>query len=639
MIDWLLGWLRTRTTLRLRGVADRGGSRARRPHLAAACSPPARRAAAAPVARALGGGTARRRRAHGMSLAALRTALAARAPGVAPVDWRSRRRTSRSAGSLARRCSCRCTSTGAARTSSSRAARATCAATPGRSASPAGACDPEEEHLAAALREAREEIGLDPAQRDVLGPAVRDARPHLGVPLDALGGLRAIPVPLRGGGARGGRDPPRAARVAPGARGTPDRAPARRGGCPWTCTTSPSATRRFWGATARILAELLSHLEDPVKIHPVIMAGGSGTRFWPLSRKDRPKQFLALAGDAPLLAATRGAPAAAREGRSRPTSCAARSTRPRRGGCCRSSRSDNFIVEPCARNTAPCVGLAALHVAARDPQGIMAMLPADHHIAQAGRLPRRARRRARSSRSAGAIATIGIRPSRPETGYGYLKVGPRLAARGAKGKARLQAFKVERFVEKPDVVTAARYLADGGYLWNSGIFVFRADVILEEIRRAMPVLGRAARRDRRRRSGRPPTRGRSRRVFPECPSISIDFGVMEKSDRHRGGARGLRLERRGQLRGAARRARDRRDRERRRGRRDGHRRPEQRRPRDGRAARRGGRHRRRGRGRRRATRCSSAGATGPRTCARRSRSSRAAAATRCCSRARGALPC
>jgi mannose-1-phosphate guanylyltransferase len=264
-----------------------------------------------------------------------------------------------------------------------------------------------------------------------------------------------------------------------------------------------------------------------VKIYPVIMAGGSGTRFWPLSRRDRPKQFLALAGDEPLLADTvaRLPPLA------RPAdihvvcgpshAAAARRMLP-------ALPAGNFIVEPCARNTAPCVGLAALHVAAKDAKGVMAMLPADHHVARPKAF-REALAAAAGLAAQGVVATIGIRPSRPETGYGYLKVGPRLAARG-RGKGSGPARKVERFVEKPDLVTAGRYLADGGYLWNSGIFAFRADVILDEIRRAMPVLGeqlaviQAS-------LGTPAYKRTLRRVFPDCPSISIDYGVMEKSKR------------------------------------------------------------------------------------------------------------
>jgi mannose-1-phosphate guanylyltransferase len=190
--------------------------------------------------------------------------------------------------------------------------------------------------------------------------------------------------------------------------------------------------------------------------------------------------------------------------------------------------AENFIVEPCARNTAPCVGLAALHVAARDPHGLVAMLPADHHVARPKAF-REAVHAAAELASRGGITTIGIHPSRPETGYGYLKLGPRLPAR-RRAKAKVPAHKVERFVEKPDVVTAARYLADGHYLWNSGIFVFRADVILEEIRRAMPVLGELLEVIERS-LGTPSYPRTLRRVFPECPSISIDYGVMEKSQR------------------------------------------------------------------------------------------------------------
>jgi len=264
-----------------------------------------------------------------------------------------------------------------------------------------------------------------------------------------------------------------------------------------------------------------------VKIYPVIMAGGSGTRFWPLSRRNRPKQFLALTGDAPLLAATvQRLPPLARADRTFVV-CGPQHARVARR-LLPGLPPENFIVEPCPRNTAPCVGLAALHVAARDPKGVMAMLPADHHVGRPDAF-REALGAAAQLAETGAIATIGIRPSRPETGYGYLRIGPRLAVR-TRGRSRLTAHKVARFVEKPDMVTAARYLAEGDYLWNSGIFVFRADVILDEIGHAMPVLREqldAIGKD----LGTPRYARTLRRVFPSCPAISIDFGVMEKSHR------------------------------------------------------------------------------------------------------------
>jgi len=268
-----------------------------------------------------------------------------------------------------------------------------------------------------------------------------------------------------------------------------------------------------------------------VKLYPVVMAGGSGTRFWPLSRKARPKQFLALAGDEPMLAATvNRLPPLARPADTYVVCgpghvAAARRMLPK-------LPAKNFLVEPVARNTAPCVGLAAVHVAAREPRGLIAMLPADHHVGRPAAF-REALATAARLAEKGHIATIGIRPSRPETGYGYLKLGARLPGKAAGGKGKkgaLAPHRVERFVEKPDLVTAARYLAEGDYLWNSGIFVFRADVILEEIRRAMPVLGELL--DVVERSLGSPAYPRTlKRVFPECPSISIDYGVMEKSQR------------------------------------------------------------------------------------------------------------
>ncbi len=263
-----------------------------------------------------------------------------------------------------------------------------------------------------------------------------------------------------------------------------------------------------------------------MKLFPVVMAGGSGTRFWPLSRKARPKQFLALAGNEPLLVAT-----VRRVAKLAPPSrtfvvCgpvhapAVRKLLPR-------LPRENVVVEPCARNTAPCVGLAALHVAARGQTAVMAVLPADHHIGDPEGF-REALTAAAEAAEGGAIVTIGVKPTRPEIGYGYLQVGARL--RGSTRKGALAPREVARFVEKPDRPTAERYLAQGDHLWNSGIFVFRADVILGEIRRLMPELsekldaiGAAVGTAREARA--------LRKVFPECESISIDFGVMEKSER------------------------------------------------------------------------------------------------------------
>jgi mannose-1-phosphate guanylyltransferase len=263
-----------------------------------------------------------------------------------------------------------------------------------------------------------------------------------------------------------------------------------------------------------------------MKIYPVVMAGGSGTRFWPLSRQRRPKQFLSLVGDTPLLAATVARlPPLAAEDTTYVVCGPAHAPAVRR--MLPTLPPGNVIVEPCARNTAPCVGIAALHVARRDPRGVMVMLPADHHIARPAAFRAAVAAAARAARG-GSIVTIGIRPDRPETGYGYVKLGASLP--GAAGRGRLRARRVERFVEKPDRPTAERYVADGSYLWNSGIFAFRADVILGEIAKAMPDLAAALERIGAA-LGTPRAGSVLRRVFPSCPAISIDYGVMEKSER------------------------------------------------------------------------------------------------------------
>ena len=303
-----------------------------------------------------------------------------------------------------------------------------------------------------------------------------------------------------------------------------------------------------------------------MKIYPVIMAGGSGTRFWPLSRKNRPKQFLALAGD-PAPRRHRDPAPAAREGRRRPSSCAGRPTPRRCAGCCPKLPKQNFIVEPCARNTAPCVGLAALHVAPQRSAGRHRDAPGGPPHRAAGRVPRFARLRRGSSRSAASSPPSASSPSRPETGYGYLKIGPRLAARGRKGKV---AHKVERFVEKPDVVTAARYLTDGGYLWNSGIFAVpgRRHPRRDPARDAGP--RRAARRASTRPSARRALRADARAHLPGAVRPSPSTTASWRSRKRIAVVPAdFGWSRRRQLRGAARRAPTDRARQRRRGRRGG----------------------------------------------------------------------
>ena len=256
-------------------------------------------------------------------------------------------------------------------------------------------------------------------------------------------------------------------------------------------------------------------------VHAVILAGGSGTRFWPASRRHTPKQLLPLAGNAdePLIAATvrRIEPLvpADRVWISTGTSLvqATLAALPR-------VAPSHVIAEPVARNTAPCIGWASATIARSDPDAIIAVLPADHFIGDEPAF-RDALATAIRAAEEGWIATIGIVPTRPETGYGYIEVGSPVAE---------GVCKVTRFVEKPTRERAEALVADGRYLWNGGMFFFRASVMKAAIAEHLPAL--AAGLDR---IDEAAARGDEARVlgevFPTLPSISIDHGVMEKAKR------------------------------------------------------------------------------------------------------------
>lgn len=252
-------------------------------------------------------------------------------------------------------------------------------------------------------------------------------------------------------------------------------------------------------------------------VYPVIMAGGSGTRFWPLSRTSRPKQFLSLATNRPLIVET----LARLKGLAPPTQsyvvCGAVHA-PMVKKALPALPRQNVLVEPQARNTAPAIALATAHVAHRDPQGIVIVIPSDQHVADVPAFQASLTEAIDVAR-AGHIVTLGIEPSRPETGYGYIQVGEPLT-----GAAR----RVSRFAEKPDKATAEQYLVSGEYLWNAGLFVFRADVMLEAFKHHMPELAEALDAIR----GALGTKKEAavvKREFPKMPSTSIDYGVAEKA--------------------------------------------------------------------------------------------------------------
>jgi mannose-1-phosphate guanylyltransferase len=255
-------------------------------------------------------------------------------------------------------------------------------------------------------------------------------------------------------------------------------------------------------------------------VHAVILAGGSGTRFWPASRRLMPKQLLPLAGrpGEALIAATvrRLEPLVAPEnvwiatGQSLAEATAAALPRIPRA---------QILAEPVARNTAPPIGWAAAVIARTDPDAMLAVLPADHYIADEPGFLRIVERALRAA-DEGWLATVGIVPTRPETGYGYIEVGESIGE-GANA--------VARFVEKPDRARAQQFLDGRKHLWNAGMFFFRARTMRAAMAKHLPEL--AAGLDR---LDAAAAAGDEARVladeFPKMPSISIDHGVMEKAD-------------------------------------------------------------------------------------------------------------
>ena len=259
------------------------------------------------------------------------------------------------------------------------------------------------------------------------------------------------------------------------------------------------------------MSELLDH--PPVA---VILAGGSGTRLWPLSRQSLPKQFLPLDGTPTLLDATveRLHSVIGDDDILIVTSAAAA----RGEGLVHLARYQTLL-EPEARNTAPAIGVAALKffLAGGDP--VMLVLPADHVIRRVADF-HTCLKIALASAATGKMVTFGIAPRSPETGFGYIKAG-----KGPGDEVR----RVEAFKEKPDLATATRFLAEGGYYWNSGMFVWRASVILAEIRASLPALAAVLDRIQAAVAAGETFDAAVKLHFAASPSISIDHGVLEKS--------------------------------------------------------------------------------------------------------------
>jgi mannose-1-phosphate guanylyltransferase/mannose-6-phosphate isomerase len=269
-------------------------------------------------------------------------------------------------------------------------------------------------------------------------------------------------------------------------------------------------------------------------MYAVIIAGGPGTRFWPVSREQMPKQLLKIGGDDTLILQTvsRVLPLVRIDDVFIVANRAlAESIGYQLSAKFNRSWDGNFILEPEAKNTAPALGLAALHLERLDPESIMVVLPADHSIRKTGEFLNLVKKADEAARQ-NYLVTLGIKPDRPETGYGYIKAGKVLEGSGGKGQGAgdEEVYRVEAFVEKPNIETAKKYLTDGSYYWNSGIFVWKTRTFLAEIEKLQPSLYQGL-VEIRKSIGTDQEADVIKEVFKKLDSLSIDYAVMEKTDR------------------------------------------------------------------------------------------------------------
>ncbi len=256
-----------------------------------------------------------------------------------------------------------------------------------------------------------------------------------------------------------------------------------------------------------------------------VLAGGSGTRFWPAGRRAKPKQALALDGDDPLtlLAITRERVAPLVASGDSAVFVAPKRLRAVLDRAAPGHPAAAWLFEPAPRNTAAAVALIAFAAHARDPDTSVLVVPADQHVSPLPLYRRALRTMLDRARTSDALLTLGISATRPATGYGYLRVGEEVASSNG-----LRVHRVERFLEKPNEATARRLAKDGRHLWNGGTFAFRARVFLDVLRRHLPDVHAPVHLAF---AAGPPSARRPAAAWKGVPSISVDHGVMEHAER------------------------------------------------------------------------------------------------------------
>jgi mannose-1-phosphate guanylyltransferase len=242
-------------------------------------------------------------------------------------------------------------------------------------------------------------------------------------------------------------------------------------------------------------------------IYAVVMAGGSGERFWPKSRKKYPKQLLPIVSKQSML----------QETISRLNGVVSNNriiivTNKIQAAAIRKQApllpKENIIIEPVSKNTAPCIAVAAMAICKKDPDAVMVVLPADHVIKNVEKFQNDIKKAAELAYTKNVLVTLGIRPRGPHTGYGYIQKGI---------KIKKSSYTVKKFAEKPNIEIAERYVRSGEYLWNSGMFIWKASVVLAEIQIYLPELHELC------------TKYSSDNVYRKAENISIDYAIMEKT--------------------------------------------------------------------------------------------------------------